>query len=312
MKNIKIIFMGTPEFATPSLESLIEAGFDIVQVITQEDRKRGRGKKMQFTPVKEVALQHGLDVYQPKNINSTESIDKIRSLEADYIVVAAYGQILKKEIIEMPRKNILNVHSSLLPKYRGAAPINWAIKNGEKKTGVTIMEIDEGLDTGDMVIWEEIEIGPEDNATIVHDQLSELGARLIVEAIVGLEEGRLEKTPQDDKESSYAPTLSREDGKIDWEETGQEIDNHIRGMTPWPSAYTNYMGESIKIHKISLGDFKKIGEPGEIVNVDDKYIYVQTGDGLIKIEQIQFPNKRKMITEDYLRGHEIIIGEILE
>lgn len=312
MDKIKIVFMGTPEFASPSLEALIKADFDVKLVVSQEDRKRGRGKKLQYTPVKETALKYDIEVFQPKNINSQESIEKLKSIDTDYFVVAAYGQILTKDIIEIPKKDILNVHSSLLPKYRGAAPINWAIINGESETGVTIMEIEEGLDTGDMIISESIKIKPEDNASTIHDKLKDLGGKLIVRAIKGLENGTLTKKEQDDNKSSYAPMLSRDDGKIDWSKSSQEIFNHIRGMTPWPSAFTKYMDENIKIHKISLESNEILGEIGEIINIDEEYIYIQTGDGIVKVEELQFPNKRKMATGDYLRGHEIKIGEIFK
>jgi len=213
---MKVIFMGTPEFAVPSLEALYKAGYTIDLVVTQQDRKRGRGKKLQATDIKKKALELGLEVYQPDNVNSKESVEKLRSLKPDFIVVAAYGQIIRRQIIDLPKYDIINVHASLLPKYRGAAPINWAIVNGEKETGITIMEIQEGLDTGDMILKESLPILEDDDAKSIHDKLSELGGKLLTEAILGIVDGSLVRKKQDDDLSSYAPMLNKESGLINW------------------------------------------------------------------------------------------------
>ncbi len=303
--KMKIVFMGTPEFAVPTLGALHSAGYNIELVITQKDKPKGRGKKIQYTPVKEKALELGLEVFQPDSINSPEAIEKIRSINPDFIVVVAYGQILRKAVLDLAKYGCYNVHASLLPKYRGAAPINWAIINGEKETGVTIMEMNEGLDTGDIVISDAIPIDEDDDAVSIHDKLSVLGANLILEAIEGIAAGRLIKTAQDHSVSTYAPMLNKDMGRIKWDEDAKTIINLIRGLKPWPSAYTEYKGDIIKIHKASLTNEMKDGVCGQIVKVDNKGIYVNTKDRIIILEEIQFPNKRKMTVEEYLRGNSI-------
>ncbi len=302
---MNIVFMGTPEFAVPSLVSLYEEGYDIDLVITQQDRRRGRGKKLQPTDVKKKALELGLSVYQPENVNSKESVEKIKSLKPDFIVVAAYGQIIRKDILAIPKYDIINVHASLLPKYRGAAPINWAIVNGEKETGITIMEIQEGLDTGDMILQESFKIKEDDDASKVHDRLAKLGGKLIKEAIVGIVDGSLNRKKQNDNESSYAPMLSKESGRIDWNKSSVEIRNLIRGFKPWPSAFTDYKGDMMKIHWAEISDLNLDGKPGEIVKVDKESIYVKTGDGVLRLVEIQMPGNRKMLTSQYLLGNNI-------
>lgn len=308
---MKIIFMGTPEFAVPTLESLAASGYSIDLVITQQDRRRGRGKKVQYTPIKEKALELGLEVYQPEDVNSQESKELMESLNPDFIVVVAYGQILKQEILDIPKYNCINVHASLLPKYRGAAPINWAIIDGEKETGVTIMEMERGLDTGDMILWESIPINSDDEAPTIHDKLSKLGGKLIIDALEGIKSGKLSKTKQDDSLSSYASMLSKETGIINWEDSGENIKNLVRGLKPWPSAYTRYMDENIKIHQVELIDKIKEGKSGEIVRVDDEGVYVNSLDKTVLIKELQFPGKRKMLVKDYLRGNIIEEGIIL-
>lgn len=308
---MKIVFMGTPIFAVATLESLASKGYTIDLVITQQDRRRGRGKKVQYTPVKEKALDLGLEVFQPEDVNSQESIDLIKSLNPDFIVVVAYGQILKQEILDIPKYNCVNVHASLLPKYRGAAPINWAIVNGEKETGITIMEMEKGLDTGDMILWESIQINKDDEAPHIHDELSELGGKLIIEALEGIKEGKLSKTKQDDSLSSYASMLSKETGIINWSDSGENINNLVRGLKPWPSAYTRYMDENVKVHKVDIINKIKEGKDGEIVKVDEEGVYVNSSDKTIIIKELQFPGKKKMLAKDYLRGNVIEEGIIL-
>lgn len=310
--NMKIIFMGTPEFAVPTLEALHYKGYSIDLVITQRDRPKGRGKKLQLTPVKQRALDLGLEVFQPDNINDEESINIIKSIKPDFIVVVAYGQILKKDILEVPKYGCYNVHASLLPKYRGAAPINWALINGEKETGITIMKMDEGLDTGHIVLSDSIPIKDEDECPIIHDRLSLLGGDLIIDALEGIKNNSIQPIPQDHELSTYASMLSKEMGKINWEDKGVNIMNLIRGLKPWPSAYTRYKDENIKIHKVKLIEKIRDGNVGEILKVNNQGIYVNALDKTVIIEEIQFPGKRKLRVEDYLKGNSIDIGIILK
>lgn len=308
---MKVVFMGTPDFAVPSLKCLDYNGYSIELVITQKDRPKGRGKKVKYTPVKEKALELGLEVYQPDSINSIESIEKIKNINPDFIIVVAYGQILKKHILDIPKYGCFNVHASLLPRYRGAAPINWAIINGEMETGVTIMEMEEGLDTGDMILWQSIPINSEDDATIIHDKLAILGGDLIVKAISGVKSGEFTKTPQNHDLFTYAPMLSKEMGMINWNDKGENIINLIRGLKPWPSAYTQYKDGIVKIHKARLIDKIKDGQNGEIIKVDKNGIYVNVQDKTIILEEIQFPGKKKLKVEEYLRGNSIETGLML-
>ncbi|NLW39770.1 MAG: methionyl-tRNA formyltransferase [Tissierellia bacterium] len=309
---MKIVFMGTPEFAVPALEAIKKSGIEISLVISQKDKRRGRGKKLLPTPVKEKALELGLDVYQPENINSEESVNKLREIQPDCIVVVAYGQILKRDILILPPHGCVNIHASLLPKYRGAAPINWAIIRGEKETGITIMKMDEGLDTGDILKSESIPIEEEDDSSSVHDKLSILGGKLIVETLIDMKNGNIKPIPQDDNLSSYAPMLNKEMGKIDWNNEGEDIINLIRGLKPWPSAYIIYKGEKVKIHKAKK--IKKLleGENGKVVKVQDDGIYVNCSDSCIVIEELQFPGKKNLKVSEFLRGNQFDSDIVLE
>lgn len=309
---MKIIFMGTPEFAVPTLGALFSKGYSIDLVITQKDKPKGRGKKLQYTPVKEKALELGLEVFQPDSINNPDSIEKIKNLNPDIIVVVAYGQILKKDILHIPKYGCYNVHASLLPKYRGAAPINWAIISGEKETGVTIMEMDEGLDTGDMILWKSIPITLEDDSITIHDRLAELGGELMSQAVLDIKKGEISKVLQDNSLSTYASMLNKQMGRINWNDKGENILNLIRGLKPWPSAYTQYKDEIVKIHKASLIDKLKEGNNGEIVKVHNFGLYVNTKDRTVVLEEIQFPGKKKMTVEEYLRGNSIEEGIVLK
>ena len=302
--------MGTPEFAVESLERIHSEGYDIPLVVTQIDKKRGRGKKLQPTPVKEKALELGLEVFQPENINSDESFERLSALNPDLIVVAAYGQILKKRILDLPKYNCINIHASLLPKYRGAAPINWAIANGEKKTGITIMNMEEGLDTGAMILKEEIPINWEDDSQIIHDKLSSLGASMVVEAIELIESGKAEFVPQKHEESSYAPVLYKGVGNIDWKKTANEIYKKIMALKPWPSAFTEYKGQKIKIHRVEAEQSEHEYTLGTIIDVDPEGIRVAVSDGFIVIKELQFPGKRSMSVKELLLGNEIEKGYI--
>lgn len=309
---MKVIFMGTPDFAVPTLEKLFhDENFEIKLVVSQGDRRRGRGKAMQFPRIKEKALELGLDLYQPENINSEESIEKIKDIGPDFIIVAAFGQILKKEILSIPKYGCINVHASLLPKYRGAAPINWSIISGENTTGITIMEMDEGLDTGHMLNKISIAIEPLDDYPSLHDKLSKAGGDILIQTLMEIVAGNVKREVQDDSLSSYAPMIFRDTGEIDWNKSANDIVNKIRGLKPWPTAHTIYKDDIVKIHLAQVLD-ESLGEiPGEIVKVCDQGVYVSTGDKTLLIEELQFPNKKKMSVKDYLRGNTIDRGIIL-
>lgn len=310
--KISLVFMGTPDFAVPSLDSIYKAGYEIKAVITQKDRKRGRGKKIQYTPVKQKALELGLEVLQPENINDSGVEEMLKSLKPDFIVVVAYGQILKQSILDIPKYGSYNIHASLLPKYRGAAPINWVILNGEKETGVTIMEMAKGLDTGDIISISSIKIKDDDTTEDIHDKLAALGSDLIVKTLEDIFKGDSKKTPQDHSKSSYASMLSKEMGLINWDKSGEDIVNLIRGLKPWPSAYTRYKDDTVKVHKARLIDEDYEGINGEIVNLTSDTIYVKVKDGVIEIEELQFPGKKKMQTSEYLKGNSIELGTVLK
>ena len=300
---MKIVFMGTPEFAVPSLAKLHDVHYHVALVITQMDRPKGRGKKLQYTPIKEKAVELNIEVYQPIDINSSESVDKLKKIDPDLIVVVAYGQILNQEILNIPKYGCINVHASLLPKYRGAAPINWAIINGEQETGITIMEMERGLDTGDMILKSSIPINEEDDYVSLHHKLSLLGGEILLEAIEEIVKGIHSKESQDNKLSNYAPMIFKTTGKIDWNKTATEIRNLIRGLKPWPTAYTDYKDETIKIHNARIEEMEYNGEAGQILKVSNDGIFVKTGDKILVIEEIQFPNKKKMLVKDYLAGN---------
>lgn len=305
---MKIVFMGTPDFAVPALESLYNRSHDIPMVITQTDKKKGRGKKTQFNPVKQKAIDLNLEIYQPENINSKESIAKISEIEPDFIVVVAYGQILKESILDIPKYDCLNIHASLLPHYRGAAPLNWVIINGEKETGITIMKMTKGLDSGDMIIKKAIPITDKDDSVTIHDKLSKLGSELIVEAIESIVSDKAQYTQQKHEESSYAPMLNKELGKINWSKSGLEIKRLVKGLKPWPMAYTFYKDQQVKLHKISIELAEHNYKAGFIERVSDEGIWVAVKDGYVIIEKLQFPGKKAMETKIYLMGNQIEEG----
>lgn len=309
---MKILFMGTPDFAVPCLEALIKNNYDVVSVVTQPDRPKGRGKKVLPSSVKAKAIEHDINVFQPKKIKEKENIDIISNMDFDCIVVVAYGQILPKEILEMPDKGCINVHASLLPKYRGAAPINWAIVNGEKKTGITTMYMDEGLDTGDMILKEEVNLNENMTAGQLHDILCQVGADLLIETLKLIEINKAPRIPQNDYESSYASMLDKKTGLINWENSGKSICDLVRGLNPWPVAYTIYKNEKMKIWKCSFLKEKEVDDTyGKIIKVDREGIFIAAGDGIVIIEEIQLPNSRKMTVDEYIRGNNIETGILL-
>jgi len=300
---MNVIFMGTPEFAVPTLEKLNENGYDVKLVVTQPDKPSGRGKKLKKSEVKEKAEELGLDIFQPDKIKCQENIEVLKSCEPDFIVVVAYGQILSKEILDLPKYGCINVHASLLPKLRGAAPLNWAIINGEKASGVTTMLMDVGLDTGDMLLKSEIDITDDMNVGELHDVLMFQGADLLIDTLKGLEKKEINKIMQDDSLSNYAPMLNKENTKIKWNDKAEEIHNKIRGLSPWPSAYFMLDGKSVKVYKASYIIEKSEFEPGFVIKANEEGIFVSSIDGIVIIKEIQMPGKNKMSVNAYLRGN---------
>ncbi len=326
---MKVVFMGTPDFAVGALEAIIEAGHQVTAVVTQPDKPKGRGKEMQKTPVKVCAQKYGIPVFQPVKVKEPEAVETLRSYEADIFVVAAFGQILSEEILAMPKYGCVNIHASLLPKYRGAGPIQWAIINGEKITGVTIMQMDKGLDTGDMLFQSEVEIASDETADTLHDKLAEAGARLIVEALEKIEAGSVKPVKQNDEESCYAKMLQKSMGKIDWQMEAGKLDCLIRGLISWPGASTVYRGKNLKIWREEVvleqelaaleaqtgqsdGGCAGNGKPGTVVQVDKDAVYVQTGDGLLRILEVQPEGKKRMAVRDFLLGYPVKAGDVFE
>lgn len=307
---MKIIFMGTPDFSVGTLEALIKAGHEILLAVSQPDKPRGRGKSMQFPPVKEAALEHGIEVYQPKRIRDLECVEYLKSYQPDIIVVVAFGQILPKEILELPKYGCVNVHASLLPKYRGAAPIQWAVINGEAVTGVTTMRMDEGLDTGDMILKEEVVLEKEETGGSLFERLAQTGAELCVKTLAEIEAGRAVYTPQDHGAATHTAMIKKQLGEIDWNKPAEELERLIRGLNPWPSAYTSLNGKTLKIWKASVLE-KETGKNPGTLEADKKTIAVQTGRGMLQLEEIQLEGKKRMNTDAFLRGITLESGMIL-
>ena len=326
---MKIVFMGTPDFSVNALENIVKAGHDVVGVITQPDKPKGRGGKMQYTPVKEKALELGLDVYQPQRVKETEFIEKLKEMNPDAIVVIAFGQILPKAILDMPKYGCINVHASLLPKYRGAAPIQWSVIDGEKETGVTTMYMSAGMDTGDMILKREVTIGDNETTGELWDRLSKIGGELLVETVKKIENGEAPRIKQGD-DFTMAPMLNKEMSKIDWEnKTAIEIKNLVRGLNPIMGAYSFYDGKKIKFWKVQaysdeqiLQMFPELEEykdrfldlpEGTILFSDSKIgLYIKAKEGNIKVLEIQGENAKKMKTEDFLRGTYLAAGLCFE
>ena len=310
---MKVIFMGTPDFSVGTLEALIEAGHEVVLAVTQPDKPKGRGKEMQFTPVKECALKYNIPVFQPRRVREVECIEELRKYNADIMVVVAFGQILPKEILEMTPYGCINVHASLLPKYRGAAPIQWSIIDGETVTGVTTMQMDEGLDTGDMLLKTEIPMDEKETGGSLHDKLAAAGAKLCVETLDALLNKAVTPISQGETTTAYAKMLDKQLGNIDWSQSAVAIERLVRGLTPWPSAYTDWNGKVMKIWEaaISIGSETEGAEVGTIVRVDKDAFYVQTGDGVLEVRELQIPGKKRMDAGAFLRGYQVKAGEIL-
>ena len=307
---MKIVFMGTPEFAVPSLEKIIET-FGVECVFTQPDKPKGRGKKMAISPVKEVALKHDIKVLQPIKLkDDREAIDYLKSLEPDFIIVVAFGQILTKEVLDIPKYGCINLHASLLPMYRGAAPLNWAIIKGERKSGNTTMLMDVGLDTGDMLLKDEVDIPCDMTAGELHDILMERGADLLINTIEKLKNNEITPIKQTD-ETFYAKMLNKDIAKIDWNNKAIDIHNLIRGLNPWPVAFTNYEDKPMKIYKSKVLRENSNKEPGTILSVSKEGIKVSTLEDVLLIEKIQFPNGKPLTVEQYINGNEIKVNNKL-
>ena len=308
---MKIVFMGTPDFALASLDKLIDGGYEIAAVVTQPDRPKGRGKKLTPPPVKERALGAGLRVLQPERVKDSGFIEALKELSPDIIIVVAYGQILPEEIINLPAMGCINVHASLLPKYRGAAPINWCIINGESRTGVTTMYMDKGMDTGDILLQRETEIGEDETAGELHDRLAVLGADLLLETLDGLQRNEVERRAQDHSAATYAPQLDRETGRVDWNLDAKSIYNIIRGTNPWPGCYTVYKGERMKLWEAKVLEQKSRGTAGKVLEAGHGGMLVQAGSGTLLVTKIQMPSSRVMTVDEYLRGNSLETGYIL-
>ena len=308
---MKVVFMGTPDFAVGALEALAEAGHEVVAVVTQPDKPKGRGKEMQQTPVKACALKHNIEVFQPVKIKTPEAVEVLKGYGADLFVVAAFGQILSKEILDMPKYGCVNIHASLLPKYRGAAPIQWAILDGEKETGVTIMQMNEGLDTGDMLTKVIVPIEDTDTGESLFDKLAEAGAKLLIETIPQIEAGSVKPKPQDDSLSTYAKMIKKEMGFIDWKKDAVVLERLVRGMNSWPSAYTHFNGKTLKVWEAEVEKGKHNAEPGTVVEVTKESIKVQTGQDLLVLKQIQLEGKKRMDAAAFLLGYKVEIGTVL-
>ncbi|MCM1056797.1 MAG: methionyl-tRNA formyltransferase [Firmicutes bacterium] len=311
--GMKLVFMGTPDFAAGALRALIAAGHEIAAVVTQPDKAKGRSREPVPSPVKVCALEHDIPVLQPERVKAPEAVEALKAHPADIYIVAAYGQILSQEILDIPKHGCLNIHASLLPKYRGASPIQHVIIDGEERTGVTVMQMDAGLDTGDMLYKKETAIGPEDTYETLHDRLMELGGEAITEALSLLEQGKLTPEKQDDSQSCYAPLIGKSMGEIDFSKTAAEIDRLIRGMTPWPSAYTYLRGRQLKVWKaVPDGERDVSGhKPGEILSVDKESLTVATGRGTLQLLELQMEGKKRMSAHDFLLGVKPEQGEIL-
>ncbi len=307
---MRIIFAGTPDFALPTLNALSASSHSIPAVITQPDRPKGRGKKAVFTPVKTAAIASGIPVLQPERIS--DILDQIRALRPDCLAVAAYGQMIPPELLSLPEYGAINIHASLLPKYRGAAPINWAIINGEETTGITIMQMDKGLDTGDILAQAEIPIYDYDTAGTLHDRLSQQGAQLLVQTLAEIKQGRIIPQVQNEKLVSYAPRLKKQDGLIDWQDRALDIQRRIRGVNPRPGAYTYLEGKRIKLFEAEAADGQNSisARAGEILQ-DNPHMIVATGDGFLKIKLLQPENRKKMQVGQYIAGlRQSLIGKV--
>lgn len=309
---MKVVYMGTPDFAVGALEAILAAGHEVTAVVTQPDRQKGRGKEVQFSPVKECAVAHGIPVLQPVRIKTPEAVEQLKQYEADIFVVAAFGQILSKEILEMPKYGCINIHASLLPKYRGAAPIQWAVINGEKVSGVTIMQMNEGLDTGDILFQREVELEPKETGESLFDKLADLGAGLVVEALEKIASGDVSPFPQEDSLSTYAGMLTKECGRMDFSMPAVKLEQRIRGLNSWPGSYTRWRGKTLKVWDADVVNcLETKALPGEVTEVSKDGFTVACGEGGLVLKSVQPEGKKRMAVKDFLLGYSVEIGEKL-
>ena len=306
----RTVFFGTPSFALPILKALFQGKEEVLAIVTQPDRGKGRGQKMAPSPVKELALQYGIIPLQPEKVREVSFVEAIQKLKPDLFVVVAFGQILPKVLLEIPRFGAINVHASLLPRYRGAAPIAWAILRGEKMTGITTILMDEGMDTGDILMQVEIPIEEGDTAETLQEKLSSLGAPLLIETIERMKAGSISVLPQDPTKATYAPQMKKEDGRIDWKKGAEEIDRQVRAFNPWPGAFTGWDNRLLKIYHGEVRKGKSQGKAGEVVWTGADFIEVETGRGSFLIKEVQPEGKRRMAMRDFLSGHSIPVGTV--
>lgn len=309
---MRVVFMGTPDFAVPCLDILLKRGDEVVAVITQPDRPKGRGQKLTSSPVKQFAIDKQLTVYQPEKIKDTNFINQLASMCPDIIVVVAFGQFLPKSLLELPSFGCINVHASLLPKYRGAAPIHWSVINGEAKTGVTTMYMDIGMDTGDMILKAETIIEPDQTTGSLHDKLQAMGAKLLMNTLELIEQGKASRTPQDESQATYAPLITRDIERIDWRKSAFDIHNLIRGLNPWPGAFCMDGNKILKVWKAEVLDTQvEAKQPGSIASVTQDGVVVVAGQGCVKLLEVQPESKRRMSANQFAHGHSITSGYIL-
>ena len=308
---MKLIFMGTPDFAVQTLDALVDAGHEVVLVVTQPDKPKGRGKAVQYSAVKTAAFAHGLEVYQPKRIREPECIAYLRTFDADLMVVAAFGQILPKEILEMTAYGCINVHASLLPKYRGASPIQWAVINGDHTTGVTIQQMDIGIDTGEILAKTEVRLAPEETGGSLFEKLAQAGASLCVQTISHIQDGTVTRTRQDETQATHVGMIKKQMGDIAWSMPAVQIERLIRGLSPWPSAFTAIDGKTLKIWKAAVLPGGDHTQAGQILTADKRQLIVQTGEGRLSLQEVQLEGKKRMTADAFLRGFQIEAGKQL-
>ena len=308
----RIVFFGTPSFALPSLRGLLDGPDEMVGVVTQPDREKGRGRKIVISPIKELALRHGLTPLQPEKVKEEAFQEAVQGLHPDLFVVVAYGQILPKPLLNIPKYGAVNVHASLLPRYRGAAPIAWAILKGEKVTGVTTMVMDEGMDTGDILLQAEVPIGREETCENLHDRLAPRGAQLLSITIERMKAGDLRAVPQDHSRATYAPPLKKEDGHIHWEKEAGEIDRQVRAFNPWPGAFTKWGDRLVKIYRGEIRERTAEGKAGAVVWVGSDFVEVAAGEGSYLIKEVQLEGRKKMTLREFLSGHSISVGTVFQ
>ncbi len=311
---MKIIYMGTPDFAVAPLEAILKAGHEVTAVVTQPDRQKGRGREVQYSPVKECALSYGIPVLQPLKIKEKDAVEELRKYPADIFVVAAFGQLLSEEILNMPRLGCINIHASLLPAYRGAAPIQWCVINGEEKTGVTIMQMAKGMDTGDILLQKEVVLDEKETGGSLFDRLMETGAELIVEVLPKIEAGELTPVVQKEELATYAGKITKDMGNIDFAKSAVTIERLIRGLNPWPSAFTHYKGKILKIWEADVVSECANAEnpvPGTVIAMDKESFTLATGEGALRIRSLQPEGRKRMSCAEFMRGYEVKVGEAL-